>query len=97
MRATKRLGTYLLLCGVLVTLQVHQVLSQSKAEVSKRNPQQTIRERDGQSDFDFEIGTWKTRFKRLLNPLSGSTTWVEYEGTTVVSKVWNVAPIWLNS
>jgi hypothetical protein len=44
---------------------------------------------DGQHDFDFEIGTWKTHLRRLLRPLSGSTTWVEYEGTTVVRKVWN--------
>lgn len=43
--------------------------------------------RDGQHDFDFEIGTWRTRLKRLVDPLSGSNTWVEYEGTTVVSKV----------
>lgn len=47
--------------------------------------------RDGQHDFDFEIGTWKTRLKRLQHPLTGSTTWVEYEGVTVVSKVWNGA------
>ncbi len=39
-------------------------------------------------DFDFEIGKWKTHLKRLTKPLTGSTTWVEYEGTTVVSKVW---------
>ena len=45
--------------------------------------------RDGQHDFDFEIGTWKTLLRRLLRPLTGSTTWVEYEGTTVVSKVWS--------
>ena len=45
--------------------------------------------RDGQHDFDFEIGTWKTHLKRLQHPLTGSTTWVEYEGTTVVRKVWN--------
>src|SRR5215212_9686030 len=44
---------------------------------------------DGQHDFDFEIGTWKTHLRRLLNPLTGSTTWVDYEGTTVVRKVWN--------
>ena len=43
--------------------------------------------RDGQHDFDFEIGTWKTHLRRLQRPLSGSTTWVEYEGTTVVHKV----------
>ena len=46
-------------------------------------------ERDGQHDFDFEIGTWKTHLKRLVHPLTGSTTWVEYDGTTVVRKVWN--------
>ena len=40
------------------------------------------------ADFDFEIGTWKTHLRRLTKPLSGSDTWVEYEGTTVVSKVW---------
>ncbi len=46
-----------------------------------------IAQRDGQHDFDFEIGTWKTHLRRLQRPLSGSTTWVEYDGTTVVSKV----------
>jgi hypothetical protein len=46
-------------------------------------------ERDGSHDFDFEIGVWKTRLRRLVHPLTGSTTWVAYEGTTVVRKVWN--------
>ncbi len=45
--------------------------------------------RDGEHDFDFEIGLWKTRLRRLIHPLTGSTTWVEMEGTTVVRKVWN--------
>jgi hypothetical protein len=45
--------------------------------------------RDGQHDFDFEIGTWKTRLKRLAKPLSGSKTWLEYQGTSVVRKVWD--------
>jgi hypothetical protein len=45
--------------------------------------------RDGQHDFDFEIGVWKTHLKRLVHPLSGSTTWVELDGTTVVREVWN--------
>lgn len=44
---------------------------------------------DGQHDFDFEIGTWRTHLKRLVHPLSGSNTWVEYEGVTTVRKVWN--------
>src|SRR5881394_4289420 len=40
-------------------------------------------------DFDWEFGTWKTHVKRRLHPLSGSQEWVEYDGTTTVSKVWN--------
>ena len=45
--------------------------------------------RDGQHDFDFEIGTWRTHLKRLAHPLSGSSEWVEYTGVTTVHKVWN--------
>lgn len=29
---------------------------------------------DGQHDFDFEIGTWKTHLRRRLNPLTGSNS-----------------------
>lgn len=45
--------------------------------------------RDGQHDFDFNIGTWKTHVSRLRNPLTGSTVWVEYDGVSVVRKVWD--------
>jgi hypothetical protein len=42
----------------------------------------------GQKDFDFEIGNWTTQLKRLTKPLTGSTTWVEYKGTSTVTKIW---------
>lgn len=45
--------------------------------------------RDGQHDFDFDLGAWKTHVVRLQHPLTGSNAWTEYEGTTVVSKIWN--------
>jgi hypothetical protein len=45
--------------------------------------------RDGQHDFDFDIGTWKTHVSRLLHPLTGSNVWGQYDGTSVVRKVWN--------
>ena len=51
--------------------------------------QQSAVSRDGQNDFDWEIGTWRTQLRRLVKPLTGSTTWVEYEGTSVIRKVWN--------
>ena len=71
-----------MMCGLLAVLHL-QGLAQS------RNVQAASTERDGQRDFDFDIGTWKTHVKRLQHPLTGSTTWVEYEGTTVVRKVWD--------
>ncbi|WP_206185412.1 hypothetical protein [Sphingosinicella sp. CPCC 101087] len=44
---------------------------------------------DGQHDFDWEIGTWTTHVRVLRNPLSGSDSWVEYEGTSVVRELSN--------
>ncbi|HYU30022.1 MAG TPA: hypothetical protein VEK83_13400 [Gemmatimonadales bacterium] len=52
-------------------------------------PSQAPRDRDGSHDFDFEIGTWRTQLRRLRHPLSGDTTWVPYDGTSVIRKVWN--------
>jgi Protein of unknown function (DUF1579) len=43
----------------------------------------------GQHEFDFDFGTWKTRSTRMLHPLSGSNTWIDLDGETVVSRVWN--------
>lgn len=43
--------------------------------------------RDGANDFDFEFGTWRTQLRLLVEPLSGSEEWVEYEGTSVVRPV----------
>jgi hypothetical protein len=89
MNATKHLRTYLLLCGLVIGLQPVQGLAQTNSDATTTNPQQSVKERDGQHDFDFEIGTWKTHLRRLLHPLTGSTNWVEYEGTSIVRMVWN--------
>ena len=45
--------------------------------------------RDGSHDFDFELGTWHTHLKRLTTPLSGSSAWVEYDGTSKVTPIWD--------
>ena len=44
---------------------------------------------DGQHDFDFEFGTWKTHLERLVHPLANAHAWTIYEGSTVVRKVWD--------
>lgn len=49
-------------------------------------------QRDGEHDFDFEIGNWNTHLRvssRLSHPFSGAETWSEYVGTSTVRKVWN--------
>jgi hypothetical protein len=77
------------LVGALVLLSNSLLgLTQSNADSAKVGLQSAER-RDGQHDFDFEIGTWKTHVSRLLHPLTGSTAWIEYDGTTVVRKIWN--------
>jgi hypothetical protein len=79
MNALKRFRKYLLACSLIVVLQ----------PLRGTNLQEPATQRDGQHDFDFSFGNWKSHIKRLQHPLTGSTTWVEYDGTTVVSKVWN--------
>lgn len=76
----KRIERFLLACMLLLVLQPAQAVAQAKPDP---------KERDGQHDFDFEIGTWKTHVRRRLRPLTGSTTWVEMNGTSIVRKVWN--------
>jgi hypothetical protein len=87
MKAHGRLRRCLLMCGLAVAWHPASGLAQSSS--AGTSPSQAHEQRDGQHDFDFEIGSWKTRLSRRLRPLTGSTTWVEYEGTTVVRKIWD--------
>ena len=61
-------------------------LTESNKPQSK--DQQSATERDGQHDFDFDFGIWKVHIRHLVHPLTGSHTWVEYDGTDVVHKIW---------
>lgn len=37
--------------------------------------------------FDWEFGAWETKVRRLRDPLTGSTAWLDYAGTTIVRPV----------
>jgi hypothetical protein len=84
----KHIRTYLVVCSLVVVLQPLQAVAQQNSEASKTS-QQTAAERDGQHDFDPLVGAWKYHLKKLLHPLTGSTTWVEFDGTGVCFKVWD--------
>jgi hypothetical protein len=73
----------------MLVLAAAPALERTRASVTPAAANAQGTARDGQRDFDFEIGTWRTRVSRLIRPLSGSTTWVNYEGTSVVRKVWD--------
>jgi hypothetical protein len=79
------------LCALMLAFIGAAAFAQSGIvkKVSAQQPVTKTGVRDGQHDFDFEFGKWKTHVSRLQHPLTGSNRWTEYEGTTVVSKVWN--------
>jgi hypothetical protein len=60
--------------------------TQKKSENASPQPSESDQ---GSHDFDFNFGVWKTHITRLEHPLSGSQTWVDYDGTSEVSKIWN--------
>ena len=86
MNLRRHIRPYLLLS--LFGLLIHPLPASSQATpaAAQAGPQQV---RDGQHDFDFHFGTWKTHIRRLTQPLSGSNTWVELNGTVTVRKVWD--------
>ena len=45
--------------------------------------------RDGQHDFDFALGRWEFHLRRLRDPLTGSTEWVDYHGESHARPLWN--------
>ncbi len=63
------------------------LFSQTALAAPEAGSQPVNQKRDGQHDFDFNIGTWKTHVSRLQKPLTGSTTWVEYDGISVVREI----------
>jgi len=75
--------------GTLLAVANAPVLAQSTPATTAQAVQSgTAAGRDGQHDFDFEIGTWKTHLRRLVHPLTRSSHWVELQGTSVVRKIW---------
>src|SRR5260370_39887475 len=71
-----RVRTLLMSCA-LVSLSF-RAFAQPDPPASAPNPSA---QHDGQHDFDWEIGAWKIYVRRLQHPLTGSTSWAEYDGT----------------
>jgi hypothetical protein len=87
--APKNIRPYLLLCVVALAAQPFHLRAQQNPDATPTNVQQAAVARDGQHDFDFEIGTWKTHLRRRQHPLTGSTTWIEYDGKSYIRRIWD--------
>lgn len=71
---------------LIMMAQPFYAKSQNTTTINSRKDSAVAR--DGQHDFDFELGAWKTKLSLLTNPLTGAPQkWVVYEGTTIVKKV----------
>jgi hypothetical protein len=88
MMKIKSIQAYLMACGLVFALLPLRGIAQANSSVSKAGSEQAPAERDGQHDFDPLIGAWKYHLKKLLHPLTGSTTWAEFDGTGVCYKIW---------
>ncbi len=84
-----QIRAYVMACSLAVLLLPVLVLTQQNSDAAQSGGQQAAGQRDGQHDFDFELGTWKIHLKKLMHPLTGSTTWVEFDGSSVTRKVWD--------
>jgi hypothetical protein len=79
-----KLGVNLLLAAISYVCLAPPV---NAADAPAQPPNITVR--DGQHDFDFNVGVWRTHIKRILDPLSGSTGSIELNGTVTVRRVWD--------
>lgn len=77
-----------MVCSLAFALNSVLARAQQTPEAQKTSAP-TAAARDGSHDFDFELGSWKIHLKRLVNPLTGSNTWVEFDGSSVTRKVWD--------
>jgi hypothetical protein len=89
MNGLRQVPGFFLVCVLSFLLYSLPALPQTAQDPAETGSRGNVTARDGQHDFDFEFGTWKTHISRLQHPLTGSTTWVEYDGTSVVRKIWN--------
>jgi hypothetical protein len=82
--------TYLLACVLMIAVQPLEARSRpdSVPAMATASARRAASELDQQHAFDFEVGSWEIHLRRLLHPLSGSTTWVQFDGTSVTRKVW---------
>jgi hypothetical protein len=89
MQSSRRGWMYFALSALIFAASPLFARAQTNSGAPQVHAQELAGQRDGEHDFDFEFGSWRAHLRRRLRPLSGSDRWTEYEGTSVVRKIWN--------
>jgi hypothetical protein len=79
----------LMLAGLVAPAAVTMPASAVAQDRPSSATQPPATTRDGQHDFDFNFGTWRTHITRVQQPLSSAPTSIKLEGTVTVRKVWD--------
>src|ERR1700722_19287556 len=77
----------LVLAGTALFLSLVMTAPPAKAQAPAPN-QESPALRDGQHDFDFNMGVWHTQIKRVVDPFSPSSAAMDLSGTVSVRPVW---------
>ena len=88
MTATQKLIVLMIFGGPGTIACPHRACAADTAATAS-TPAAPAAVRDGQHDFDFNLGVWRTHIRRVLDPLSGGTHSMEMNGTVSVRKVWD--------
>ena len=80
---------YSLALLLLMVISQPQLAFLAPLKTANAGAQAATSARDGQHDFDFNLGVWHTHIRRVLDPLSGSADSIELNGTVTVRKIWD--------
>jgi hypothetical protein len=82
MDVAERVAKLVLAAAICVTPTIIPASALQSAASGRASP------RDGQHDFDWEMGQWATNVRVLRNPLSGAPPdWAEFRGTSIVKPI----------
>src|ERR1700733_2724949 len=76
-----------MLCGL--GWQADPAFAKTSHAASNTAQQPAASARDGEHDFDFNIGVWHTHIRRIPDPFSAPDNSTELNGTVTVRKVWD--------
>jgi hypothetical protein len=88
MRFRPHLQTFVVALAAFVLVSPSRVGAQPSAPPATSGSAVLPGSHDGSHDFDWIFGTWKATLRRLVKPLTGSTTWVDFEGRQISKTVW---------